>query len=128
MIDWEKIRNMSKEIKIVVDNTWLSPLLFNPFQQGASIVIDSCTKYISGGKCIAGVATFNSENENMFNFCVDLSIVMGLHVSPLHCNIIFKSLNNIEERILIVDKRMNLAIKTLQQETSKKKNFIKKNF
>ncbi|NLH94692.1 MAG: O-acetylhomoserine aminocarboxypropyltransferase/cysteine synthase [Synergistaceae bacterium] len=43
------------EIPLVVDNTFASPALCRPFEWGASIVIHSATKYISGhGHVIAG--------------------------------------------------------------------------
>lgn len=42
-------------IKLVVDNTFMSPYLQNPLSLGADIVVHSCTKYLNGhGDCLGG--------------------------------------------------------------------------
>tara|TARA_R110002096_G_scaffold65006_4_gene158358 strand:- start:90115 stop:91245 length:1131 start_codon:yes stop_codon:yes gene_type:complete len=44
------------ELTLIVDNTFLSPYLSRPIEQGADIVLHSATKYISGhGDTVAGV-------------------------------------------------------------------------
>lgn len=43
--------------KLVVDNTFLTPYLHRPLEQGADVVLHSATKYIGGhGDVIAGIA------------------------------------------------------------------------
>lgn len=50
-------------IKVVVDNTFLSPYIQNPLDLGADIVVHSVTKYINGhSDVLMGVAAFNSED------------------------------------------------------------------
>ena len=45
----------SKGIVSMIDNTFLSPYLFNPFEHGIDVVVESATKYINGhGDVIAG--------------------------------------------------------------------------
>ena len=45
-------------VPVVVDNTFLSPALFQPLRHGAAIVIHSATKYLNGeGDLMAGVVT-----------------------------------------------------------------------
>ena len=34
--------------KLVTDNTWATALYFNPFDQGADVVVEAATKYVSG--------------------------------------------------------------------------------
>jgi len=42
--------------RVVVDNTFTTPLLFRPFEHGADIVIHSATKYLAGhGDTLAGL-------------------------------------------------------------------------
>lgn len=49
-------------IMVVVDNTFLSPYIQNPFDHGADIVVHSVTKYINGhSDVLMGVAAYNSE-------------------------------------------------------------------
>lgn len=45
-----------RNIPLVVDNTFLSPALLRPIEQGAAIVVHSATKYLSGhGNVLGGV-------------------------------------------------------------------------
>ena len=56
--DFEALGAIAKEagIPLIVDNTALSPALFNPLHHGANIVVHSATKYIGGhGTSIGGV-------------------------------------------------------------------------
>ncbi len=51
-----------KNIKVVVDNTFMSPYLQKPLELGADVVIHSATKYIGGhGDVIAGIAVGSKE-------------------------------------------------------------------
>ena len=34
--------------KVVVDSTWLTPVLIRPLEFGADVVVHSCTKYMGG--------------------------------------------------------------------------------
>lgn len=34
--------------RVVMDNTWASPLYFKPFQHGVDVSVQACTKYITG--------------------------------------------------------------------------------
>jgi methionine-gamma-lyase len=44
-----------KGITTIIDNTFLSPYLFNPLERGIDVVVDSTTKYINGhGDLIGG--------------------------------------------------------------------------
>lgn len=49
------LKKFPSHTKVVCDNTWLSPALFNPIKQGADVIVESMTKYISGGTCIGGL-------------------------------------------------------------------------
>lgn len=47
---------------VVVDNTWLTPYLLQPFRLGADLVIHSVTKYIGGhGNAMGGVVSGRKE-------------------------------------------------------------------
>ena len=49
-----KLKKLSKTLHVVVDNTWLTHVIFNPFEYYADFIIISMTKYSSGGNCVAG--------------------------------------------------------------------------
>lgn len=56
--DFERLSEIAHQagIPLIVDNTFASPYLCNPFEYGADIVVHSTTKYISGhGNSIGGV-------------------------------------------------------------------------
>ena len=98
-INWDiliQVHNLN--ITTIVDNTWLSPTKFNPFDYNVDIVIDSCTKYLSGGKCIAGCINFK-DYSNVAKLCSRNVSLMGIHVSPVHCKIIYRMLDSIDFRI-----------------------------
>jgi cystathionine beta-lyase/cystathionine gamma-synthase len=60
--DCETIIDMAKEsgARIIVDNTFATPYLWQPLQQGVDIVVHSATKYLAGhGDLTAGVICGN---------------------------------------------------------------------
>ncbi|MDE5422901.1 PLP-dependent transferase [Ancylomarina sp. DW003] len=62
--DVKRIMALAKqyEAKIIVDNTFGTPLLWKPLMDGADLVIHSATKYLSGhGNITAGVICGNDE-------------------------------------------------------------------
>jgi len=62
--DISEITRISKKYgsKVIVDNTFATPLLFKPLDNGADIVIHSATKYFSGhGNLTAGVLCGNDK-------------------------------------------------------------------
>ncbi|KAL8872742.1 MAG: hypothetical protein Q9174_001681 [Haloplaca sp. 1 TL-2023] len=63
LVDIRRVASIAHQhgIKVVVDNTFLSPYVQNPLDHGADIVIHSVTKYINGhSDVLMGVAAFNS--------------------------------------------------------------------
>ncbi|MBM4075411.1 MAG: O-acetylhomoserine aminocarboxypropyltransferase/cysteine synthase, partial [Planctomycetes bacterium] len=56
--DFEAIAKIAHDagIPVIVDNTLASPVLCNPFQWGADVIVHSCTKFIGGhGTSIGGM-------------------------------------------------------------------------
>ncbi|APV37269.1 cystathionine beta-lyase [Acinetobacter soli] len=52
-----------KNAKVLVDNSWATPLFFQPLQQGADVSIQSVTKYIGGhSDILMGTATANADS------------------------------------------------------------------
>jgi len=67
----------------VVDNTYNTPILQNPLQQGADVVVHSATKYIDGqGRLLAGAAVTNDEKINEAIFSVLRTA--GASLSPMN--------------------------------------------
>jgi cystathionine beta-lyase/cystathionine gamma-synthase len=62
VVDGNQIIKMAKErsITVIVDNTFVTPHLWRPLENGADISIQSATKYLSGhGNITAGVVSGN---------------------------------------------------------------------
>lgn len=52
-----RIRAVNNDIIVVIDNTWTTPALFQPFRHDVDVVVESGTKYLSGkGDAVLGVA------------------------------------------------------------------------
>lgn len=69
VLDIEKIADFAhrNNIPLIIDNTLPTPVLCNPFEYGADIIIHSTTKYIDGhASCVGGMVVdsgnFNWEN------------------------------------------------------------------
>jgi len=60
----ENLAKMAKryQLKVIVDNTFYTPLIQRPLELGADIVVHSATKYLSGhNDVLAGIVVTNSE-------------------------------------------------------------------
>ncbi|HLN19568.1 MAG TPA: aminotransferase class V-fold PLP-dependent enzyme [Bacteroidales bacterium] len=67
--------------KVIVDNTFATPLLYRPLEDGADIVIHSATKYLSGhGNITAGVICGN--DENIRKEIIEYRKLVGHMISP----------------------------------------------
>jgi cystathionine beta-lyase/cystathionine gamma-synthase len=67
--------------RVIVDNTFATPLLYKPLAKGADVVIHSATKYFSGhGNLTAGVICGN-ENKIMQS-CIEYRKIVGHTLSP----------------------------------------------
>ncbi|MCP4332222.1 MAG: aminotransferase class V-fold PLP-dependent enzyme [Gammaproteobacteria bacterium] len=64
IIDLEKVAEIAHAhgVPVIVDNTVASPMLCNPFQWGADIIVHSLTKYIGGHGTIIGGVIVDSNN------------------------------------------------------------------
>ncbi len=66
--------------KVLVDNTWGTPLFFRPLEHGADMVIHAATKYIVGhSDAMLGITVCNEASWDVFQ---RQSFVMGQAVAP----------------------------------------------
>ena len=91
---------------LIVDNTFCTPYLQNPIDDGASIVIHSTTKLIDGqGRVCGGVAVGTAELiEKIYHF----TRTIGANLSPFNAWILSKSLETLAVR---VDRHCENALK-----------------
>ncbi len=110
--DFAALSALDEQTVVMVDNTWLSPR-FNPFHHRVDIVVDSCTKYVSGGACIGGAVTMRSALEDIHQELCNTQMATGTHVSPVNCALIRKGLGTLDARMHCVQQRTALALKVL---------------
>jgi len=93
----QKLRQISKKLYVICDNTWLSSCIFNPFIHDVDIVTASLSKFYSGGCAIGGVCLF--KNNDDYIITNNYIKITGIHNSSLQFDIIDQKINNLEERI-----------------------------
>jgi cystathionine beta-lyase/cystathionine gamma-synthase len=91
------LRKVSKSLIVVVDNTWLTSCVLNPFEAGADIVVTSLTKYYSGGNVIAGAILF--KNKKLHDSAFTHNKNAGNHINPLTVKIVSDNINSTETRV-----------------------------
>ena len=84
---------------VIVDNVFASPVLQNPFQWGADIVVYSATKHIDGqGRCLGGAVLGTKA------FCQDVLKPFirntGPSLSPFNAWVLLKGLETLELRVM----------------------------
>ena len=110
LFDWSlvpQLRVLSPNCIISVDNTWLSPVLFNPLHHGADVVVDSLTKYFSGSKRIGGSTV---TNHLIFSDLDMHSKLTGLHYCSLTCRAVSINLPSLEARMIRVSAIMEQVL------------------
>ncbi|XWV26378.1 hypothetical protein QJ857_gp0695 [Tupanvirus soda lake] len=110
----QTLRKKSKKLFVVVDNTWLTHVIFNPFEFDIDIVVTSLTKYYSGGKCIAGAIICKKK---YYSRMYDYIRFNGLHTSPLHCQMVIDTIPKMEERIIKTSTMTKHVAETMSHNT-----------
>ena len=90
------LKTLAPRCIMCVDNTWVSFCWFNPFQYQADLVIESLTKYGSGGKCISGMIIGKNP---MIGKIREWVCVYGQFLTPLQCDLLMNGLKTICSRI-----------------------------
>lgn len=89
----------SRDIKLVVDNTFLSPYLQQPFDLGAHIVVHSMTKYLNGHSDSTGGAVILKHQEDAEKiYFIQRSAGAGL--APMDCFLISRGIKTLAVRML----------------------------
>jgi cystathionine gamma-synthase len=86
-------------VLICVDNTWATPVLQNPLDLGADLVMHSCTKYIGGHSDILAGAIIMKEH-NAFSDRIQVTQKqIGAVVSPFECWMLVRSVKSLVARM-----------------------------
>lgn len=97
--DFSFLKNFAQahKLKLIADNTFLSPYLFRPLEWGADIVLHSATKYLSGhGDTVAGVMAGSREDMRRARLKLDS---FGQCLSPLNAWLIMRGVRTLPMRM-----------------------------
>jgi O-acetylhomoserine/O-acetylserine sulfhydrylase-like pyridoxal-dependent enzyme len=121
----EKLAQIAHEhnIPLVVDNTLATPALQRPLEQGADIVIESASKYISGNATVLGGAIIG-EKEMLEKMRRQEYIQFGSALSPFNAWLMLLGLESLSLRM---EKHSNNAIKVARF-LEGHKNIVKVNY
>ena len=92
-----EFRRLSKSLLVIVDNTWLTHVVLNPFEFDVDVVVASLTKYYSAGTIIAGVCLFHDKHKDLFAHAC--SMMRWIHISGYDCTLINHNLSTMNERL-----------------------------
>lgn len=85
------------DLMLVVDNTFASPYLYRPIEDGADLVIHSATKYISGhGDTIAGIVSGKAE---LIERARTMASHLGAPIAPFNAWLLMRGLKTLELRM-----------------------------
>jgi cystathionine beta-lyase/cystathionine gamma-synthase len=85
------------DLILIVDNTFLSPYLYRPVEQGADMVLHSATKYISGhGDTVAGVLAGSKKSMDKARLKLD---AFGQCLSPIASWLVMRGVRTLPLRM-----------------------------
>ena len=114
LVDIRNVASIAHQhgIMVVVDNTFLSPYIQNPLDNGADIVVHSVTKYINGhSDVLMGAAAFNSPELN--ERLTFLQNAIGAVPSPFDCWLAHRGLKTLHLRARAASDNATLIARTL---------------
>lgn len=87
-----------RNVLVLLDNTWGTPLFFKPFAHGVDVSIQAGTKYISGGSdLVLGIIT--ARNEELFRRVRDFTTIVGEIAGPDDCYLALRGLRSMGARL-----------------------------
>ena len=87
------------QILIAVDNTWPTPVLQNPLDLGADIVVHSSTKYLGGHSDVLGGCIVLKESGSLAHRIRSIQVQMGAIPSPFDCWLVSRGIQTLHLRI-----------------------------
>ncbi|MFZ5892270.1 MAG: trans-sulfuration enzyme family protein [Myxococcota bacterium] len=88
----------ARNLRLVVDNTFASPILQNPLALGADVVLHSTTKYVNGHSDVVGGALLTSD-EALAQKLKFLQNAIGAVPSPMDCYLVLRGIKTLPLRM-----------------------------
>lgn len=118
LVDIKQISALCKarQVRLVVDNTFMTPLLQRPGDLGADLVVHSATKYLNGhGDVVAGLVTGSADDIELIKFTTLKD--MGATMSPHDAWLILRGLKTLPVRMQRHCENAHKVVEFLQQQS-----------
>lgn len=89
----------ARGLLVVVDNTFCSPILQNPLELGADVVLHSLTKYINGHADVVGGVVVTKTAE-LYEKLRKTMITLGFNMDPHQTYLVIRGLKTLKIRML----------------------------
>lgn len=114
------VRRVNKDVIIVVDNTFMSPVNCTPLDFGIDIVVESATKYINGhSDVVMGVTV--TKRDDLQDRLFFISKSTGGVPSPFDCFLVLRGIKTLGIRMKTIDSNAMEVAKFLE-----KNQYVKK--
>jgi len=104
---------------VACDNTWATPLLQQPLQLGADVVMHSVTKYLSGHSDVLSGALVFKEAGSLFEKCHAIQREGGAVPSPFECWLTLRGLQTFPYRVRAHSENAQKVAEFLSRQPSK---------
>lgn len=94
-----EICGSAKNVRLIADNTFASPVLQNPLALGCQMVMHSTTKYLGGRSDVLGGAVVAREDDEHFAQLRTVQLFGGAVPSPFDCWLVMRSLSTLSYRM-----------------------------
>lgn len=100
-----------------IDNTWATPLLFNPLDHGVDLAMQSGTKYLNGhADCLFGVTT--TRDQALYERLHRYTLAQGLHLAPDDAMLALRGLRTLAVRLPAHDAAARRVATWLQDQSA----------
>jgi methionine-gamma-lyase len=97
LLDLDDVVRQAGKVPVLVDNTFATPVLQNPIQQGATLVLHSATKFLGGhGDVLAGLVATNNDWATELR---KVRVITGNVLHPLAAYLLHRSLPTLPLRV-----------------------------
>lgn len=97
LLDLKDVVRQAGQVPVLVDNTFATPILQNPIQQGATLVLHSATKFLGGhGDVLAGLVATNNDWATELR---KVRVITGNVLHPLAAYLLHRSLPTLPLRV-----------------------------
>tara|TARA_R110002096_G_scaffold26919_3_gene82899 strand:+ start:351 stop:1547 length:1197 start_codon:yes stop_codon:yes gene_type:complete len=117
LVDIEAISEVAHSVsaKVIVDNTYATPLLTRPIEFGADIVVHSATKYLGGhGDLVAGLVVGTKEDIAEMRL-VGMKDMTGAVMAPMTAMLVTRGIKTLELRMARHCESAMMIAKMLEQ-------------